>query len=132
MDEVRYFSRDYATDPNDAYYAVRWALKENDLSVADEDLPAGVIKTSWVPVTSDSHYLALFGRRDYGVTGSYFQLEIHLVERGGRTQVKVGSRAKTLVNNLKSSGEVEYAVLNDIGNYLRKSAPEITNLGVND
>ena len=38
-DSVRYFSRDYAAVPNDTYYAVRWALKENDLSVAEEDLP---------------------------------------------------------------------------------------------
>ena len=34
-DKVRYFSRDYAAVPNDSYYAVRWALKENDLSVAE-------------------------------------------------------------------------------------------------
>jgi hypothetical protein len=129
-DEVRYFSRDYAAVPNDTYYAVRWALKENDLSVAEEDLPGGIVKTAWVPVTSDSHYIEVFDRRDFGVTNSYFQLEIHLVDRGGRTVVKVGSHVKTLVNNLHSSGIVEYAVLNDIGNYLRKSSPDLTNLGI--
>jgi len=129
-DDIRYFSRDYAAVPNDAYYAVRWALKENDLSVAEEDLPGGIIKTAWVPATSDSHYIELFDRRDFGVTNTYFQLEIHLVDRGGRTIVKVGSRTKTLVNNLHSSGIVEYAVLNDIGNYLRKSSPDLTNLGI--
>ena len=52
------------------------------------------------------------------------------MDRGGRTIVKVGSRVKTIVNNLHSSGIVEYAVLNDVGNYLRKSTPDLTNLGI--
>lgn len=131
-DDTQYFSRSYAAVPNDAYYAVRWALKENDLSVAEEDLPAGVIKTAWVPVTSDSHYIEIFDRRDYGVTNSYFQLDVRLVDRDGRTLVKVGTRVKTIVNNLRSSGQVEYSVLSDIGNYLRKSSPDLTNLGISE
>ncbi|MFH1830115.1 MAG: hypothetical protein ABH871_04995 [Pseudomonadota bacterium] len=129
---IQYFTQNYAATPNDTYYAVRWALKEAHLPVAEEDLPSGVIKTSWVPTTSDSHYLELFDRRDYGATNSYFQLEIHVEDGSGRTQVKVGSRVKTLVNNIYSSGEVEQKVLAGIGNYLRKSAPELTNLGVNE
>lgn len=131
-DNISYFSRSYAAVPNDTYYAVRWALKENGMSVAEEDLPGGVVKTAWMPVTSDSHYIDVFGRRDYGVTNSYYQLEIHLTDQGGRTLVKVGSRAKTLVNNFRSSGQVEYSVLGSIGDYLRKSSPEITNLGASE
>lgn len=130
--DTNYFSREYAAVPKDVYYAVRWALKERGISVAEEDLPGGIVKSSWMPVTSDSHYIAIFGRRDFGVTNSYYQVEVQLTDRSGRTLIKVGTKVKTLVNNLHSSGEVEYAVLNDVGNYLRKSAPEITNLGVNE
>ncbi len=74
----------------------------------------------------------MFDRRDYGVTNSYYQLDIRVVDKSGRTLVKVGSRVKTLANKLKSSGEVEHKVLADVGNYLRKSAPDITNLGVSE
>lgn len=132
MDKVHYFSRIYPAVPNDAYYAVRWALKESGHSVAEEDLPGGVIKTAWLPVTSDSHYIEIFNRRDYGVTNSYYQLDIRLNDQGGRTLVKVGSLTKTLANNLESSGVVEYKVLNEIGDFLRKSTPDLTNLGISE
>lgn len=130
--EMRTFSREYAAVPNDAYYAVRWALKERGISVAEEDLPGGIVKSSWMPVTSDSHYIEIFDRRDFGVTNSYYRVEVQLTDRNGRTRVSVSTKVKTLVNNLHSSGEVEYAVLNDVGNYLRKGVPEITNLGVSE
>jgi hypothetical protein len=130
--DMNSFSREFAAVPNDAYYAVRWALKERGISVAEEDLPGGIVKSSWMPVTSDSHYVEIFDRRDFGVTNSYYRVEVQLTDRGGRTLVRVATKLKTLVNNMQSSGEVEYGVLNDVGNYLRKGAPEITNLGVND
>jgi hypothetical protein len=129
---IQYYSDTFAATPNDTYYAVRWALKEAGLPVESEDLPGGVIKTTWMPTSSDSHYLVMFDRRDYGVTNSYYQLEVLVADKAGRTQVKVGSRVKTVVNNLKSSGEVEQRVLAEIGNFLRKSEPELTNLGISE
>ncbi len=130
--DVRYFSKSYAATPNDTYYAIRWALKETGHPVAEEDLPKGIITTAWVPTTSDSHFVEMFDRRDYGVTNSYYQLDIRVVDSSGRALVKVGSRVKTLVNKLKSSGEVENRLLVEIGNFLRKSTPDVTNLGVNE
>lgn len=130
--DINFASRDFAAVPNDIYYAVRAALQKEGYGVASENLQGGVIESNWVPVTSDSHYMPIFGRRDYGVTNSYHQLEIQIVPMGGRTEVKVGSRAKTLVASLKSSGIEERKILDDIGDALRKSEPPLTNLGTEE
>ena len=130
--DVDYKSRDFAATPNDIYYAARWALVTAGYSVASENLQDGVILTSWVPVKSDSHYMPLFGRPDYGVTNSYHQLEIRIEPGEGRATVRVGSRVKTLVASLQSSGKEEQRVLDGIGDFLRKNEPTLTNLGVDE
>lgn len=130
--KVDFVSRDYAATPNDVYYALKWALVELAYPVADENLTDGIFTTNWLPVRSDSHYIMLFNRQDFGATNSYYQLELQVVPQGGRTLVKVGSRIKSLVVNMKSSGFEERKVLDSIGNRLRKSEPELTNLGVNE
>lgn len=130
LPEVNYISREFAAVPNDVYYSVRWGLDQHGYEVATEDLENGIITTAWRPVTSDSHYLPFFNRRDYSVTNSYHQLEIHISSQDGRSRVKVGSRIKSLVSNLKSSGIEERKVLASIGDYLGTSEPEITNLRV--
>lgn len=129
---VEYESRDYAAGANDIYYAVRWALVECGYPVANENLPDGIITTAWVPVKSDSHYVDVFGRPDYGVTNSYHQLEVQVVPEGGRTTVKVGSRFKSMLAYLKSSGFEERKVLDRIGDRLRKAEPTVTNLGIDE
>jgi uncharacterized lipoprotein len=126
------FSEDYAAVPNDIYYAVRWALKERGYAVAEENLAEGIITTTWIPVKSDSHYMPFFGRRDYGVTSSYYQLKVYVVSEGARTRIKVSSSLKTLVSRMESTGIEERKVLASIGDYLRKGAPDLTNLGVNE
>ncbi len=130
--EVRYESRDYAAVPNDVYGAVRWSLDENGYALDKEDLPGGRITSTWVPVTSDSHYIILFNRPSYLVNNSYYQLIVRVIPGEGRTKVKVGTRIKTLVSGLMSSGVEEKKMLASIGTYLRESDPTITNLGVTE
>ena len=130
--EVDYVSRTYAAVPNDIYYAARWALVEAGYSVGSENLADGVLTTAWQPVRSSSHYIPLFNRKDFGVTNSYHQLEIRILPGDGRAEVQVGSRMKTLVSSLKSAGTEERRILDDIGSYLRKGEPTVTNLGVDE
>lgn len=130
--DVEYVSRDYAADANDIYYAVRWALVECAYPLANENMQDGIITTAWVPITSNSHYVEIFGRRDFGVTNSYHQIEIQVVPEDGRTRVKSGSRFKTMVANMKSSGVEERKILDRIGDRLRKTEPEVTNLGIDE
>lgn len=127
---VHYESITYAAVPNDIYYAVRWALKENGYPIDKENLNEGVITTSWVPVTTDSHYIPVFGRRDYGVTNSYHQLQVQVTSEEGRTRVRIGSRVMGLVSNIESTGTEEKKVLANVGNYLRTKDPDVTNLGL--
>ena len=125
-------SASFAAVPNDIYHAAKWALSEAGYSVASENLQDGVLESSWTPVTSDSHYIPLFERKDYGVTNSYHQLVVRIIPDGGRTDVEVSSSVKSLVANIKSSRIEERRVLEGIGDYLRKQEPALTNLGVDE
>lgn len=130
--DVGYVSKSFSTDTTNALAAVRWALNANGYSIANDNVGEGTITTTWVPTTSDSHAVDLFNRRDFGANGAYRQLEVHVSGEEGRTRVDVGSRIKTMVSNLKSTGIEERKVLNEIGNYLRTSEPELTNIGLDE
>lgn len=130
--DVEFVSRDYAAVPNDLYYAARWALLQRGYPIGSENLQEGVLTTAWVPVGATSHFLPLFGRQEYGTTGSYHQLEVQIVPGEGRAEVRIGSRMKTLAAQLKSSGTEERRILDDIGAYLRKGDPNVTNLGLDE
>ena len=130
---VQFESREFRASANQCYYALRYAFKINGYSMGSENLTDGILTTTWAPVTSDSHYLPLFDSRDYGVTGAYHQLEARVVPRGqDRTKLEIGSRVKGVVSNMKTSGVEERKILATVGNYLRKSEPEITNEGIEE
>jgi hypothetical protein len=129
---LEFMSRSYAANANDIYYASKWALEESGYPISGENLKDGILTTTWLPVKSSSHYINVFDRPDYGVTNSYYQLEIQVVPEGGRTEVRIAARTKSLVSNLKSSGTEERKVLDLIGGYLRKDEPTVTNLGIDE
>ena len=132
LPEVTVQKARYRAVANDVYYAVRDTLNEQAYGVAAEDLKNGNIITAWMPTSSDSHYVDLFGRRDPSVNPSYYQLDIQLETEDGFTTVKVTSKMKSLVSNLKSAGVAENRLLKGIGKHLRKTEPNITNLGVSE
>lgn len=130
---VHFESEVYKASANDCYYALRYAFKVNGYSLSSENLTDGILTTTWLPVTSDSHYLPLFDSRDYGVTGAYHQLEARVVPRGHTTtKLEIGSKVKAVVTGLKSSGVEEKKILATVGDYLRKHEPEITNEGLEE
>ncbi len=128
--DLHFYDRTFEATPNQCYYALRWALKANRYTLAKENLMDGILTTTWQPVSSDSHYLPLFNREDYGVTGAYHQLEVHVVPVGSKTRVDVASRVKSVVANITSSGVEEHKVLAAVGDYLRSKEPDITNEGI--
>jgi len=131
--DVKFESQEYHASANDCYYALRYAFKVNGYSLASENLTDGILKTTWLPVTSDSHYLPVFDSKDYGVTGAYHQLEARVVPHGHtKTELEVGSRVKAVVSGLQSSGVEEKKILATVDNYLRKHEPEITNEGIEE
>ena len=127
-------SRAFDTDANEAYQAVRWALKTSGYSITGEDLQNGVVTSGWLPTTVDSHYVDPFGgHRDYGVNGAYFMLEVKIVPMdSGQTDVQISSRVKGMMAHLRSSKVQEGSVLNKVSDYLRKPDIRVTNLGVEE
>lgn len=132
LPRVDYQSRAFEADPNKVYYAVRDSLIQSGYGVASEKLDEGSIATTWVSTTSDSHYIEVFGRRDYGINGAYHQLDIQLSRDDGRTTVRIGSKMKSLVSTLRSSGKEERKILKLVADRLRTKEPEITNLGMEE
>lgn len=120
----------FAVSPNDLYYALRWALTNHGYPIADEDFQNGVITTHYVPVTATSHYVDVFGRKDFGVTNSHHQLEARLMPKEGVTIVTLHSRAQSVAQPFRSTGDEERKILAKMGDYLRKKNIQVTNLGL--
>ena len=105
QEPIKYYSRTFNATANEIYEAVKWALKTHDYPIESEDLKEGVLVTRWVPVGADSHAVKLFRRSDYGVTGAYHKLELHVVPQGeSETKLEVGSRVQSLLVGLESTG----------------------------
>lgn len=127
---VEYLVRSFVATPNEVYYAVRDALLREGYGVAREDLASGLITSTWVSTTADSHYVDLFNRRNYIINGGYYQLDIRVMPEGPATRLEVAAVVKSAVANLRSAGKVEKRLLADVANGLRKQEPVITNLGI--
>lgn len=126
------YKQSFAANPNQIYYALRWALKAYDYPIAEEDLQNGIVKSRIVPVKATSHYVDVFKHRDFGVSGAYHQLEVRLVPQNGRTEVQVASKVQGVVKNIKSTGQEETLILTKVGDYLRSANTSVTNLGVQE
>lgn len=127
--DVAYLSRSFPAELNECYAAVRWALRASGYPIANENLSNGIITTTWIPATSDSHVIMLFGHPDFGVTGAYHQLEVHVASEDGKTRIDIGSRVKSVASKVESTGIEERKVMSEIADYLRVSEPTITNIG---
>ena len=129
------YDRTFDADANQTYYAIRWALAAVGYPVGSEDLQNGLIGTTWIPTKVGSQYLDPFDRqeqtsRDWGNNSGYYKLAFHVQPEGGKTRVTVTAYVRSVVANLKSSGEQEQLVLNKVGDYLRGADPEVTNVGI--
>ena len=128
----KFFKQTFAAEPNSIYYALRWAFKTNGYPIAEEDLKGGVLKTRYVPVRAKSHYVDVFGHKDFGVSGAYHQLEVRLVPKGSKTEVQIGSRIQAALSPIKSAGQEEAMLLQKISEYLRGPTFQITNQGAQE
>lgn len=129
--------RTFAVSANQVYYAIRWALASTGYPVGTEDLPNGIITTTWVPTQVGAQYLDPFernepGARDWGNRGGYYRMDFHVIPEGDKTRIIVTERVRSVIANLKSSGEQEEKVLDKIGDYLRTADPDVTNVGIQE
>lgn len=130
--DVRYISGKFDTNKEEAFYAVRWALKTRGYPIAHENQNEGVVKSTWVPTKSDSHALILFDRPDFGVNGGYYQVLVNVTPEEGKMKIAVATQVKAVPYGVKSTGIEERRILNEIGDYLRVKEPEVSNIGLEE
>lgn len=124
-------SASFSTNQETALEALNKALTKYGYEILNTDESKGRITTGWRPVEVDSHYLYIFGNKDYGVSdGAYYQLIVDLFQEGPKIKVSVSTTVKTIVGQLKSSGKVEKRILNQLADYLRSPLIKMTNVGV--
>ena len=121
----------YSVPPQDAFRAVKQALFLNGYSVKEADEAKMTLETYWQPATADSHYVLVFGERDYGTVGAYYRLVVKVSPRGTNgSQVSITNVAKSFISNIKSSDRREDAVLEKVDDFTRKKDINVTNIGL--
>ncbi len=134
------YSKNFNTQPRKSfYYADKTSVMENtrkllenlNYSILGYETETGKIVTGWKPVESDSHYLNLFGRKDFGNTdGAYYQLVVDVLPDGPKMKVLVSTTVKTIVGKLETNGIIERRVIEKLDNVMRSPQIEITNVGM--
>ena len=136
--EPKYYGRVYTATEEEAFSVAKFVLKTSGYPIDSEDAKEKPAVSRWVPVGADSHAVLLFGRRDYGATGSYRQLEIHVAPASGdenmegKVHIEVGSRVQSLVARIRSTGEQEKLILDRISDTLRPANAVVTNTGLQE
>lgn len=122
----------FSTSVPEAYKAGKEALLNLGYKVDREDTKASTIKTRWASTKATSHYVDLFDRKDYGTVSAYYQIQLHVMERGPKAEVEVAAPVRSITGRMKSSHEEEERILHKIADLLRKQDFEITNVGVEE
>jgi len=120
----------YAVPPADAYRAAKEALIFRGYSIKQSDDAAMTLETYWQPSTSDSHYVLIFGKKDYGTVGSYYRMAVKVTPQGSGSKVSITNVAKSFITDLKSSNREEDEVFIKIADFTRKRDIQVTNIGL--
>ncbi|MFO1518145.1 MAG: hypothetical protein U1F57_00550 [bacterium] len=129
--EINPIKKTFPVDAKAAYKATKEALAFYGYNLQKEDDKTTTLETHWQPTTSDSHYVVVFNRPDYGTVGAYHKLVAKITSKGsGESQVEIYSLAKSIISHLESSGVEENKILNKVADFTRKPSIELTNVGL--
>lgn len=120
----------YQVPPADAYRATKEALLFRGYSLKLEDPQNMILETYWQPTTADSHFVNVFGQRDYGTVGAYYRLVVKVTPKGNGSRVGISNVAKSFISNLKSSQAEESKVFEKVSDFTRKQDIKVTNIGL--
>lgn len=124
-------ARSYAVDMTTAMNETQKAMQSLGYQVLSVDESRSRVTAGWKPTTSDSHYLPLFGRRDFSAaTGAYYQLTADFTDDGGKVKVTVATTVQSIAGKLSSSRIEEEKCLNRLDDFLRTPQILMTNVGV--
>ncbi len=120
----------YSVSPEEAFRAAKTALAFRGYALKEEDPQKMTLETYWQPTTADSHYVLVFGRKDYGTVGAYYKLVVKVTSRGSGSQVAITNVAKSFISNVKSSAREEDRVLEKVDDFTRRKDIDVTNIGL--
>ena len=123
---VRY----YQADPDETFRAVKQALLFQGYSLKKVDEESRSLETYWQPTTSDSHYVEVFGRKDFGTVGAYYRIQVKVEEWNNGSRVSLVNVANSIISNLKSSYREEDRVLTKVDDFTRRRDIQVTNIGL--
>lgn len=126
-------SQTFKTSTPDAFKAVREVVKNMGYKIEREDEKQGSLITGWLSTKTDSHYIDLFDKRDYGTIGAYYRLEVRVTDQEGKALVEIAAPTRSVISGrLKSSHIEEEKVLAKVTDLLRREDFEMTNVGVTE
>ena len=128
--EVRPITQSFPVDAKTAFKATKDALAFYGYDVQKEDEKASTLETHWQPTTSDSHYVIVFNRPDYGTVGAYHKVVAKISSQGNQSTVEIYSQAQSIISNRVSIGHEEHKILTKIADFTRKPNIEVTNVGL--
>lgn len=129
--EIHPITQTFPVDAKMAFKATKEALAFYGYDIQKEDENTSSLETHWQPATSDSHYVIVFNRPDYGTVGAYHKLVAKITSKGtNESQVEIYSQAQSIISNLVSSGIEEHKVLTKVADFTRKPNIEVTNVGL--
>lgn len=120
----------YSVPPESAFRAAKEALVFRGYSLKEVDDKAFTLETYWQPTTADSHYVLVFGRRDFGTVGAYYRLAVKVTPQGTGSKVSITNVAKSIISDLKTSQREEDELFYKISDFTRKRDIQVTNIGL--
>ena len=125
-------SKKFRQGVHQIFEASKITLKNLGYKIDYEDESTGFIKTGWMPTKSDSHYMHLFDREDYGTVAAYYQLEVRIHPSDADTEVDVSAPVRSIARHIKSSHRTEKKFLKKLEHQLRGSDLHMSNVKVED
>lgn len=127
-------ARQYSTDLSTAYNQSKVALQRMGYDFINEDALGLSVQTRWKSMTSDSHYMMLFGRPDYAANqGGYYKLVMDVKQAGNSAvEVTVYTIIQTVAGELTSSEILEKKFHAKLADALRSPQIEVNNVGMQE
>lgn len=126
-------SKTFSHPSTETFEAAQKILEQAGFRIARADKDVGIIQTNWISTKATSHYLELFGKKDYGTVGAYYRMTVKFEEKENKSKIDVFTTTRSIISGrLHSDYSEEKKFLSKMTDYLRRDDFEITNVGVDE
>lgn len=121
----------FSIGTDDALKTAKEALTVLGYKIEREE--SSSLKTRWESTKASSHYVDLFGHKDYGTVGAYYRLVVQVANKDGKAEVSVSAPIRSVITRrVYSANREEKKVLKKMADLIRKDDFEITNVGLSE